>query len=154
MKFLAAVILASLTTLCAFGQDFENPNPLLAQFQPNGPAVRVGRAPVRVGRQTAPKQPPCWQEAGISKSSMERRHAIEQETRARVESVCADPALNDQQKRQEIRQIRQQAHQEEQGLITPQQQQALRECQMARSKANPRPNLGGGLHARNNGPCE
>ncbi len=114
----------------------------------NGVAVRT---PAQVRRAT-PKQPSCWQEAGISRSAMEQRRAIEQQTKARVGSVCADPSLSDQQKRQEIRQIHQQAHQQIESLISPQQQEALKQCQMARAKEHP--HVGGGGVNVHHGPCD
>ncbi len=119
-------------------------SPLLAQT----PFPRPGVIPRAA---THPRQTPCWEEAGISKSAMERRRQIQQSTRAQVEGVCADSALSMQQKREKIREIRQRARQEMEGLVTPQQQEALRACQQARSGGG-HPGLGG--HAGGGtGPC-
>jgi hypothetical protein len=101
----------------------------------------------------APRQEPCWQEAGISKSAMEQRRQIEQNTRAEVQSVCNDSSLTPQQKREKIRQLHQQARQQNEGLITPQQQEALKACQQQRAAAHP-PRNGRGEHpGGNRGPC-
>ncbi len=102
-----------------------SPLPAQTPFPPRGTVPR--KAP----RQ--PRQTPCWEQAGISKSAIERRRQIQQETRAQVEAVCADSALTMQQKLEKIREIRQRARQESEGLITPQQQEALKACQQARS---------------------
>jgi hypothetical protein len=119
-------------------------SPLLAQTPIPRPGV-IPRAATR------PRQTPCWEEAGISKSAMERRRQIQQSTRAEVEGVCADSALSMQQKHEKIREIRQRARQEMEGLVTPQQQEALRACQQARS-GGVHPGLGG--HAGGGtGPC-
>jgi hypothetical protein len=86
----------------------------------------------------APRQEPCWQEAGISKSAMEQRKQIEQNTRAEIQSVCNDSALTPQQQREKIRQLHQQTRQQIEGVITPQQQEALKACQQQRAAAHPR----------------
>ncbi|HXW91315.1 MAG TPA: hypothetical protein VEK33_12275 [Terriglobales bacterium] len=78
------------------------------------------------------KQEPCWQVAGISKSAIDRRRQIAQETRQQIEAVCANSALSPTQKRDEIHQIRERERQEMESLITPSQQEALRACQEQR----------------------
>lgn len=75
---------------------------------------------------------PCWQQAGIEKSVMEQRWAAERETRSQVEAVCANSSLTPQQKQQQAREIRQQAHQKMEGLITPAQEKTLTACQQER----------------------
>ena len=108
-----------------------------------GPVVRAPQA----------HQAPCWQEAGISKSAMEERRAIQHRTRAEVEAVCAESSLSRQQRQQKIRQIHEQAKQEMDALVTPQQMEALKSCRMSRHHAGghpgvPHPSAGGG-----HGPC-
>jgi fructose-1-phosphate kinase PfkB-like protein len=99
-----------------------------------------------------PHEEPCWQVAGISKSAMDERQMIARQTRAEVEAVCADGSLTPQQRQQRIREIHQQAKQKSEGLITPQQQEALQACQKQRAANHP-PTFGGVHRAGGNGPC-
>src|SRR4029453_1700335 len=109
---------------------------ILAQTTPpNGSGQGVSSA--RVPKAPHPHQEPCWQVAGISKSAMEQRRAINRTTHSHVESVCADSALTQQKKREKIRQIHEQARQQEQALASPQQMESLRECQAQRNAGHP-----------------
>jgi hypothetical protein len=81
----------------------------------------------------APHQPPCWQQAGISKAAMEQRREIEQGTRSQVQSVCADNSLTPQQKHAKIKEIRQQSRQQIESIITPQQLEELKACNTERN---------------------
>jgi hypothetical protein len=85
-----------------------------------------------------PHQEPCWQVAGISKSAIDQRNTVARETRQQVEEVCANSSLTPQQKQQEIKEIHEREKQQMQGLITPEQQSALRACQQERNP-NPAP---------------
>ena len=78
------------------------------------------------------RQEPCWQVAGISQSAIRERRSLQQQARSEVQSVCADSSLNGQQRTARIRQIHQQTQQRVQALISPSQQEALRECNQAR----------------------
>lgn len=101
----------------------------------------------------APRQQPCWEEAGISKGAMQQRRSIEQSTRAEVQSVCANSSLTPQQRREQIRAIRERSRQQIDTLINPQQREALKACQLSRAKAHPG---GGGFHGgggHGEGPC-
>jgi TolA-binding protein len=95
------------------------------------------------------RQSPCWQQAGISQSAIEQRKQIEESTHGQVESVCNDSSLTPQQKQQKIHQLHQEAQQQMQGLITPQQEQALKSC---REKRGEGPHMGG-MHRGGGGPC-
>jgi len=107
----------------------------------------VGNRPIKT---TQTHQVPCWEQAGISKAAMEQRKQIQQNTRSQVEGVCANSSLTMQQKQQRIREIHQQAHQESEALITPEQQQAMKACQQSRAASHPSvPHAG---HA-GTGPC-
>jgi len=119
------------------------------------PAIAQTANPQRGGMRMpkAPRQEPCWQEAGISQSVMEQRRQIEQNTRAEIQSVCNDSALTPQQKREKIRQLHQQARQQIEGGITPQQQEALKACRQQRAAAHP-PRTGPAIHGGGGrGPC-
>lgn len=96
------------------------------------------------------RQEPCWQEAGVTKTAIEQRRTIEEGVKSQVASVCANSSLTPQQRQQEIRQIHEQAHQQIEALISPQQQEAIKSCQASRGHG------GGGLHAGGHGgmgPC-
>jgi Spy/CpxP family protein refolding chaperone len=126
---------------------------VLAQGQT--PASKPGALPERPAQgpaNRAPHQQPCWQQVGISKEAMGQRREVEQNTRAEVEAVCADTSLTSQQKHSKIKELRQQARQQIESIITPQQQEELKACNAERnaghpSGGGPRPG-GGGL-----GPC-
>jgi Spy/CpxP family protein refolding chaperone len=94
------------------------------------PGVPV-RAEAPVNR--APHQAPCWQQVGISKAAIDQRRSVEQNTRAQVEAVCADPSLTPQQKHAKIKDIRQQARAQIDSIISPPQQQELKACNAERN---------------------
>jgi hypothetical protein len=107
--------------------------PLLAQNTP----PPTSNAPLRAHPGRRVNAEPCWQLAGIDKSVMEQRSAIERDTHSQVEGVCSNSSLSPQQKRQQIREIRTQAHQKMEGMITAEQQNALTSCQQQRSPNRP-----------------
>ena len=112
------------------------------------------RHPGTVARSPQPHQPPCWEVAGISKSAMEQRRAIQQRTSSEVEAVCANPSLSPQQRQQKIRQIHEQVKRELDALASPQQMEALKSCQTSRNHGAGHPHgrghpAAGGGH----GPC-
>ena len=129
-----------------------SPATLLAQAAP--PAKVHNKPTAPVARMQAAHVKPCWEVAGISKSAIAERRRIEQETRSQVQSVCNDSSLNEQQKREKIREIRQQSHQQIDALISPQQQEALKACQKERAAARggSAGHGAGGIH-RGEGPC-
>jgi hypothetical protein len=94
-----------------------------------------------------PKQEPCWEVAGVSKSAIEQRRTINQHARQEIEAVCVNSSLSMQQKREEIRQIHQRERQEIEAIITPAQQEAMHACQQERNHG------GGGGHGGGKGPC-
>jgi hypothetical protein len=118
--------------------------------------VRASRPPIVAARRVAktPHQEPCWQEAGISKSVMQERRNLEQSTRAEIQSICANSSLTPQQRREQIRAIHERTRQQVEALVSPQQRDALKACQQARSGAHPG---AGGFHGggggRGEGPC-
>ena len=116
------------------------------------PEPTPGR-PVTAAHPQQPHQPPCWEVAGISKSAMEQRQAIQQRTHSEVEAVCADPSLTPQQRQQKIRQIHEQAKQELDALVSPQQMEALKSCQEARNHGGSHPAPGHPSASAGHGPC-
>ena len=108
--------------------------------------------PVTTAHPQQPHQPPCWEVAGISKSAMEQRQAIQQRTHSEVEAVCADPSLTQQQRQQKIRQIHEQSKQELDALVSPQQMESLKSCQQERNHGG-HPGLGHPSAGGGHGPC-
>jgi len=96
-----------------------------------------GTRPTTRGTTPTNRREPCWQVAGVSKSAIEQRHVIGQQTRQEVEAVCANASLPSAQKQERIRAIHQQERQQMEALISPQQREAMRACQQQR---------GGGVH--------
>ena len=119
--------------------------PLLAQSAPPN-----GNPP---GQMRNGRQEPCWQQAGIEKSVMEQRWSLERDTRSQVEAVCSNSSLTPQQKRQQVKEIRQQAHQKMEGLVTADQEKALTSCQQARGMNHPGGGSGAGAHDGAGGGC-
>ncbi|HXJ86332.1 MAG TPA: hypothetical protein VMS18_05910 [Candidatus Binatia bacterium] len=98
-------------------------------------------------------QPPCWEEAGISKAAMEQRGAIQRKTQAEVQALCAETALTPQQRQEKIRQIHEQAKQEMDALVSPQQMEALKSCQVSRNHGGGHPGTGHPAAGGGHGPC-
>lgn len=111
-------------------------------------AAQINRPPANPNRPV--RVEPCWQQVGIAKSAIEQRAAIARETKMQVEAVCADSSSTPQQRQQKIREIRMQARQRMEGLITPQQQEALMACQKERSASHPAAPT---VHHASLGPC-
>lgn len=123
---------------------------LSALAQVSMPVPRMGRHP------KPPRQMPCWQEAGVTKATMEERRSIEQGSRAEIQSVCENSSLSPEQRREQIRSIHQRTSQQVNALISPQQREAIKSCQQARASHTG----GGGLHhvgvgsgGERRGPC-
>jgi hypothetical protein len=114
--------------------------------------ITPSRPKIGTDRAKTLRPEPCWEEAGIPKSVIEQRRQIERITRGEIQSVCNDSSLTPEQKREKIRQLHQQARQQMQGLITPQQKEAMKACQQQRAAAHP-PNSGLGKHVGGRGPC-
>jgi hypothetical protein len=130
-------------------------------FVPTGQRAAAQASPARIEARlperldTVPRsrqrhQPSCWEEAGIPKSAMKQRQVIQRVTRAEVDAVCADRSLSPEQRQQKIQQIHEHAKQEFGALLSPQQTEAVRSCQMSRGHGGG--HGGGGAHG-GRGPC-
>ena len=109
---------------------------------------RIGNYPISPsGTTTSPNgrggRGSCAQQAGISHSVMQQRRQIVQSARSQEEAVCSNSSLSMQQKKAEIRQIRQQARQQADALVTPQQMEAVQSCRGSR-RGNRSGRSGGG----------
>jgi len=108
------------------------------------------------GQQTKPTQSgsrtgghvACWKQVGISPSVMEQRRAIMEEAKTKIQSVCKDDSLTPEQKKEQLHQIHKDAAQQAEGLLTPEQNEALKKCQQEQAASN------NGTHpVRKTGPC-
>lgn len=137
-KTALAAVLAGIMLSAAIAQNVTAQVPVRRPASGTGPIARP------------PRQEPCWQVAGVSKSVIQQRRVITQQTRHEVEAVCANASLSKQQKRQQIQQIHQRERQEVDGLISPAQQEAMRSCQEQRHGGG---HGGGHLGGGHGGPC-
>jgi len=117
------------------------------------PVAPFPTRPGNVARAPQAKQPPCWEVAGVPKSAIEERRAIQQRIHSEVEAVCADSSLTQQQRQQKIREIHEQAKQQLDALVTPEQQQALKSCQASRNHGGTHPGAAHPSVGANHGPC-
>jgi hypothetical protein len=80
---------------------------------------------------------------------MEEHRSIETDAHSQLASVCENSSLTPQEKQHQVREIRQQAQQKIDALITPEQQSALHSCQQQRAAGS----ANGGHHHGGAGPC-
>lgn len=106
----------------------------LAVFLLAGPLWAQATRPTTPSSKPIPtgKQEPCWKQAGISQTALQERRQIAEQTHSQVEAVCANSSLTQQQKRQKIHQIREQAHAKMDKLVSPSQMEALKSCRAKR----------------------
>jgi hypothetical protein len=109
--------------------------------------AQTATSPVSPRETTPTHKQPCWQQAGVSQSAMQQRKQIEENTHSQIEAVCSDSSLTPQQKQQKIQQLHQEAQKQAGGLITPQQEAAIKSCRESRGEG---PHMGG---AHSGGPC-
>jgi Spy/CpxP family protein refolding chaperone len=109
---------------------------LAANAQDNPPAAPPPRG----------HQEPCWQQAGIDRSLMEQHRNIDRDAHAQINAVCENSSLTPQQKHEQAREIKRQAKEKMDALLTPDQQKSLQACQETRAADRP--------HAEHHrGPC-
>src|SRR5580700_5411612 len=113
----------------------------IAIFVALGFAFTSGAAALHAD-ENAPSEPvpaghsACWKQAGISKDVMQQRKSIATQAKSQVAAVQNDSSLTPRQQEQQIRQIRLSTRQQEEKLITPEQQQALRQCRRDQAGAS------------------
>ena len=82
--------------------------------------------------------PACRQQAGISQKAMRTRRSILSNAKTQIQEVNDDTSLAPQQQKQQIRRIRRNAKQQIAKVVTPEQQEALQECERRRKSDAPR----------------
>ena len=91
-------------------------------FAQSAPSSNSPTRPMARGGQS------CLQQAGISQSTVEQLRSIQRDMHSQVEAACSNTSLTAQQRNQQAHEIRQQAHQKIESLMTPDQQKALMAC--------------------------
>jgi hypothetical protein len=147
-KLVLSLLFAGIALSPAFAQSTSTVPPVRSKASRTGTSSTAGlpgtgtpttRPPGRTSTTNPNRQEPCWQVAGVPKSAIQQRQAVQRQARQEIESVCANPSLSVTQKRERIREIHQQEHLRVEALISPQQQEAIRACQQSRGG-----HLGGG----------
>jgi Spy/CpxP family protein refolding chaperone len=77
----------------------------------------------------------CWREAGITRTELQQRNAIQEKTRTQIAGVCANRSFTPKEKMQQVRELRVAEKQQFADLLTPDQQKALKECRRNRKEA-------------------
>ena len=142
-SLLAALMVILLTPALLLAQDQQSTPPPDAAPEAAGP---------QAGRRGA--EPPCFKQAGVSDETWQKIKDIHKTTHQQMVGICENTSLSAQQKRQQIRQAFQQTEQQVHGLLTPQQQDAVKQCRQER-RGN-RKGMGGGMggmRRRGGDPC-
>lgn len=124
---------------------------LLAQDQQSAPPEAAAPGP-QAGRRGG--EPPCFKQAGVSEDTWQKIRDIHKTSHQQVVSICENSSLSAQQKREQVRQAFQQTEQQVHGLLTPQQQDAVKQCRQERR--GDRKGMGGGMRGMHRGggdPC-
>jgi hypothetical protein len=98
--------------------------------------VILAAASARAQAPAVPAKPakpvPCWKQAGVEKSAIEKRKGIAESTKAAVAAVCADGSLDKKAKHLKIRDLHKASKEQMDALFTPEQLAALKSCQKSR----------------------
>lgn len=154
MRFKRMICLFPLAVLFALAPLMGQPQsaPQGSQQPPTGGPARQNR---RSGR---PEREPCWKKVGIPESVVEQRKSIHESTRAKLEAVCTDSSLSDQQKREQVRDVEKSAHEQMEALLTSQQREQLKDCQRKHEHGMGQHHQGehmpGGGHSGHANPCD
>lgn len=124
---------------------------ILAQPQQRPPAPGVAPG-ARAGRRGG--ESPCFKQAGVSEATLQQIRGIHRSTHQEVVGICENTSLSPQQKRQQIQEARKKGEQQVHGLLTPQQQGAIKQCRQERRAG--RQGKSGGMRGMRRGggdPC-
>ena len=101
---------------------------LLAQGQQSPPPAEAG--PPQARQRGA--EPPCFKQAGVSDETWQKIRDIHKSAHQQMVGICENTSLSPQQKREQIRDGFQQTEQQVHALLTPQQQDAVKQCRQER----------------------
>lgn len=138
-SWLAALIVIALAPTLLLAQDQQAAPEAAA---PPPPAMQRGA------------EPPCFKQAGVSEDTWQKIRDIHKSARQQAIGICENTSLNPQQKREQLRDAFRQTEQQVHGLLTSQQQDALKQCRQERR--GDRKGMGGGMRGMRRGggdPC-
>ncbi|HLK34067.1 MAG TPA: hypothetical protein VKT29_13315 [Terriglobales bacterium] len=141
-SFFAALFVILLTPALMLAQDDQQNAPPPANTAPGPQAGRRGG------------MPPCFKQAGVSDDTWQQIMGIHKSTHQQVVGICENTSLSPQQKRQQVRQAREQAEKQVHDLLTADQQKAVKQCRQEHREG--REGMGGGMHRMRRGggdPC-
>ena len=101
---------------------------LLAQDQQGPQAMRRGQ------------EAPCFKQAGVSDETWQKIMEIHKANHQNVVGICENSSLSAQQKRDQLRQAFRETQKQVHDLLTPQQQDAVKQCRKEHRKS-----MGGGM---------
>jgi Spy/CpxP family protein refolding chaperone len=123
------------------------PAMLLAQDQQSAPP---GPQAMRRGQEA-----PCFKQAGVSDETWQKIREIHKVNHQNVVGICENSSLSAQQKRDQLRQAFRDTQKQVHDLLTPQQQDAVKQCR--KERWGNRKGMGGGMGGRRGGrngdPC-
>lgn len=104
--------------------------------QPPLEAPSASSQPVSSGprRPSSRGQAPCWRVAGIASAFVNQRWHIEDNAKGKIHTVCTDPTLSAEKKREKIQEINEQTEQEIAKIIPAKQLEAFKVCQAERDQ--------------------
>jgi len=127
-----------------------SPALLPAQDQQSPPPPEAGTPQAR----QRGAEPPCFKQAGVSDDTWQKIRDIHKSAHQQMVGICENTSLSAQQKREQIRDAFQQTEQQVHGLLTPQQQDPIKQCRQER-RGN-RKGMRGGMRGMRRGggdPC-
>jgi len=117
-------------------------SPLLAQSRSTFPRSTTNGTPTTGGTTNGRRREPCWKQAGIPQSVIQQHKSIEQTTRSQIEAVCSDTSLTPEQRHEKAHQIREQARQRQDAMLSASQRSSFQSCRSQRGEGGT-PGLGG-----------
>ena len=122
---------------------------LRAQDQQSAPPPGAAPGPQAMRRG---QEAPCFKQAGVSDETWQKIREIHKANHQNMVGICENSSLSAQQKRDQIRQAFRETQKQVHDLLTPQQQDAVKQCRKEHRK-----NMGGGMGGRRGGrngdPC-
>lgn len=132
----ASLVTYSLGSARTDGSRQSSPQAPAAQSPPQAATESAQPQPVDSAprRASAQRQTPCWRLAGIAPELVNQRWHIEENAKAKIGAVCADPALTAEKKREKIQEINARTEQEIAKIIPAKQLEAFKACEAERDQ--------------------
>ncbi len=94
----------------------------------------------------------CFKQAGISQSTMEQIKDLHQKMHQQAVDVCQNTSLSADQKREQLKQLHEQTHSQTMSLLSPEQQQKIKQCHGGKMEEHEGRMAGKG-HGMHGDPC-